>query len=93
MLSIRKVRNYSPQSIQVNIQIMRIYVRIREMLLAHKDVFLQVEQVKKQLMKHDQKIDLLFISVSSLKRKISPELTSVLSKKEHKNTPKKQVTF
>lgn len=39
---------------------MRIYTRIREMLLAHKDVFLRVEQVEKQMIKQDQKIELLF---------------------------------
>lgn len=59
----------SPQSIQVNIQIMRIYIRIREMLLAHKDVFLRVEQVEKQLMKHDQKIELLFTHLSKFVEK------------------------
>lgn len=39
---------------------MRIYTRIREMLLAHKDVFIRVEQVEKQMMKQDEKIELLF---------------------------------
>lgn len=49
----------SKQAIRVNIQIMRIYTRIREMLLAHKDVFIRVEQVEKQMMKQDEKIELL----------------------------------
>ena len=51
---------HSKQAIQVNIQIMRIYTRIREMLLAHKDMFIRVGQVEKHLTKHDQKIELLF---------------------------------
>ncbi|WP_293300902.1 ORF6N domain-containing protein [Pedobacter sp. UBA4863] len=50
----------SEQAIQVNIQIMRIYTKIREMLAAHQDVFLRMEQVEKQMIKHDQKIELLF---------------------------------
>ncbi len=50
----------SKQAIKVNIQIMRIYTRIREMLLAHKDVFIRVEKVEKQMMKQDKKIELLF---------------------------------
>ena len=54
----------SERAILVNIQIMRIYTRIREMLLAHKDVFLRVEQVEKQLLKQDQKIELLFTYLS-----------------------------
>ena len=41
----------SKQAIQVNIHIMRVYVRLRELLIAHKNVFIRVEQVEKQ-MKH-----------------------------------------
>lgn len=48
----------------MNIQIMRIYSRIREMLIAHSDVFLRVEQIEKHLMKHNQKIELLFAYLS-----------------------------
>ncbi|WP_134090075.1 ORF6N domain-containing protein [Olivibacter sp. XZL3] len=54
----------SEQAIQVNIQIMRIYTKIRELLLAHKDVFLRVEQVEKQMIKQDQKIEVLFSYLS-----------------------------
>jgi len=50
----------SETAIHVNIQIIRIYTRIREMLMAHKDVFIRVEQAEKQLLKQDQKIELLF---------------------------------
>ncbi|MET4083437.1 hypothetical protein ABIB40_003408 [Pedobacter sp. UYP30] len=50
----------SKQAIKVNIQIMRIYTRIREMLLKHKDIFIKVEQFEKQMMKQDEKIELLF---------------------------------
>lgn len=54
----------SKQAIKVNIQIMRIYTRIREILLAHKDVFIRVEQFEKQMMKQDEKIELLFTYLS-----------------------------
>jgi hypothetical protein len=50
----------SKQAIEVNINIMRVYTRIRELFLAHKDVFIRVEQVEKQMIKQDQKIELLF---------------------------------
>ncbi|WP_316816880.1 ORF6N domain-containing protein [Pedobacter nyackensis] len=50
----------SERAIQVNIHIMRVYTRIRELFLAHKDVFIRVEQVEKQMIKQDQKIELLF---------------------------------
>jgi ORF6N domain-containing protein len=54
----------SKQAIQVNIQIMRIYTRIREMLISHKDILLLVEQVEKKLIKQDQKIETLFAYLS-----------------------------
>lgn len=39
---------------------MRIYVRVRKMLMDHKDVYIRMEQVEKHLMKHGEKIELLF---------------------------------
>lgn len=74
----------SPHSIQVNIQIMRIYIRIREMLLAHKDVFLHVEQVEKHLMKHDQKIELLFAYLSKFIEKQDEPRTEIGFKRKGK---------
>ncbi len=59
----------SKQAIQVNIQIMRIYTKIREIILAHKDVFLRIEQVEKQMIKHDEKIELLFNYLSKFVEK------------------------
>ena len=54
----------SERAIHVNIQIIRIYTRIREMILLHKDVLLLVEQVEKKLIKQDQKIEVLFTYLS-----------------------------
>jgi hypothetical protein len=45
----------SERAIHVNIQIICIYTRIREMVLLHKDISLLLEQVKKKLLKQDQK--------------------------------------
>jgi len=54
----------SERAIHVNIQIIRIYTRIREMLLLHKDVSLLVEQVERKLLKQDEKIEVLFTYLS-----------------------------
>ena len=54
----------SERAIHVNIQIIRIYTRIREMVLLHKDVSLLVEQVEKKLLNQDQKIEVLFTYLS-----------------------------
>jgi hypothetical protein len=37
----------SERAIKVNIQIMRIYTRVRHLLLAHKDVLLRLEKIDK----------------------------------------------
>jgi hypothetical protein len=50
----------SSQSIKVNIQIMRIYTKMREMLLTHKDLLLKMEEIEKKVMGQDDKIKLVF---------------------------------
>ncbi|MBB6499166.1 ORF6N domain-containing protein [Pedobacter cryoconitis] len=74
----------SERAIRVNIQIIRIYTRIREMLMAHKDVFIRVEQVEKQLMKHDQKIELLFAYLSKFIEKEEQPRTEIGFKRKGK---------
>lgn len=63
---------HSKQAIQVNIQIMRIYTRLRQLLSANQETIVRMEQVEKQVMKQDQKIELLF---SYLSRFIEQETT------------------
>ena len=50
----------SDRAIEVNIQIMRIYTRLKEMLLTHKDILLKVEQMERKLGKQDEKIQAIF---------------------------------
>lgn len=54
----------SERAIQMSIRIIEIFVKLREMLLLHKDVSLPVEQVEKRLVKQDEKIELLFTYLS-----------------------------
>jgi ORF6N domain len=67
----------SKQAIQVNIQIMRIYTRIRELLLTHKDILLLVEKVEKKLIKQDQKIEVLFTYLNKFIEKEDKPRTSI----------------
>lgn len=60
----------SKQAIQINIHIMRVYVRLRELLLAHKDVFVRIEQFEKQMIKQDQKIEVLFTYLNKFMDKV-----------------------
>lgn len=50
----------SERAIKVNIQIMRVYVRIREMILTHKDLLQQMDSLDKKVAKQDEKIALIF---------------------------------
>ena len=47
----------SETAIDVNIQIIRIFHRMRELLLAHKDILVKLEQVEKQLLKQDVRMN------------------------------------
>jgi hypothetical protein len=60
----------SKQAIQINIHIMRVYVRLRELLIAHKDVFIRIEQFEKQMIKQDQKIEVLFTYLNKFMDKV-----------------------
>jgi hypothetical protein len=46
----------SETAIEVNIQIIRIFSRIRELLLTHKDILVKLEQLEKRLMKQDTRM-------------------------------------
>jgi len=45
----------SPTAIQVNIKIMRVYTKLREMLLTHKNILLKLEQLEKNMFMYDEK--------------------------------------
>ncbi len=50
----------SDRAITVNIQIMRIYIKMKEMLLTHKDILLKLELLEKQVSKHSKEIRDIF---------------------------------
>lgn len=50
----------SQRAIEVNIQIVRIFIKMREMLLSHKELLLKIEQIEKRVGSQDEKVQLLF---------------------------------
>ncbi len=60
----------SERAIQVSIRIIEIFVKIRETLLAHKDILLQLEKIEKKLAGHDEDITLIF---GYLKQLLNPQ--------------------
>ena len=47
-------------AIRVHIQIIRVFIKMREMLMTHKDVMLHLEKLEKKLASHDADIALIF---------------------------------
>ena len=50
----------SQQAINVNIRIMRLFTKMREMILTHKDLLLELEEIRKKMTTQDERIDLVF---------------------------------
>jgi len=50
----------SDKAIQANIQIMRIFTKVRQMLLDTKEIKLDIVQIQKKLENHDKNIELVF---------------------------------
>jgi len=57
---------YSDRAIKVNIQIIRIFTKMREILLTHKNVVSQLEQMQDKLAEHDNNILLIFEYIKQL---------------------------
>ena len=53
----------SSVSINVNIQIMRIDTKMREMLLTHKDILLKLEQLERQGAQNSEDIQMIFTTL------------------------------
>ena len=58
----------SDRAIKVNIQIIRIFTKIRELLLARKDILLQVEKMQQKIAEHDNNILLIFEYIKELEQ-------------------------
>ena len=58
----------SKRAIEVNIQIIRTFTKMREMLLTHKDLLLELEKVKEKLGVDRKDIDLIFNYLEQLEK-------------------------
>lgn len=56
----------SEEAVQVNIQIMRVYSKMKELLVMNKDLLLKLEQLEKKTDKHDDQIKLIFSYIKKL---------------------------
>jgi phage regulator Rha-like protein len=56
----------SGRAIEMSIKIIDIFVRLREILLTHKDILIKLEQLEKKVTGHDSDIQLIFKHVKQL---------------------------
>jgi hypothetical protein len=56
----------SERAIEVNIAIMRAFVRLREILASHKDLVRKLEDLERKLGEHDQKFHVVFEAIRQL---------------------------
>ena len=59
----------STVAIHVHIQIIRVFTKMKELLLTHKDILLKLEKMEKKMSSHDEQIALIF---SYLKKLLNP---------------------
>ena len=64
----------SDLAIKVNIQIMRVYTKIRNMLTNHKELLLKFEELQIKLADHDDKFMLLFEYIKQFEKAKQEEL-------------------
>ena len=72
----------SKRAIQVNIQIVRIFTRIRQMLADNTDLRLEIEKIKTKLDNQDKNMEIVFRYLDEL-----------LEKQEQPNPPRKRIGF
>ena len=56
----------SNRAIEVNIQIMRVFTKLREMMISHKDLAQKIEDLERKFKSHDKKFILVFETIKQL---------------------------
>ena len=64
----------SERAMKMSIRIIEVFVKVREMLLTHKDILLKLEKIEQTLSGHDKKILLIFEYLKQLEQAKQQEL-------------------
>ena len=71
----------SDTAIEVNIRIIRVFTRLREYALTHKDILLQLSKLEKEVKGHNKDIENIFMVLKEILEKAS------------KSTPRNKIGF
>lgn len=56
----------SERAIQVNIQIIRVYIKMKQLLLDNKELWLKIEKIERVLLKKDEEVQAIFKLLKNL---------------------------
>lgn len=62
----------SPRAVQVNIQIMRAFVRLRELMLTHRDLARKLDELERKYREHERHFGVVFDAIRKLLEPPSP---------------------
>lgn len=74
----------SERAIKVNIQIIRLFTKMRKMFLTHKDLLLKMEELEKRIGKQDDKIKMIFDYLKQFVQEKEEPRKSIGFKQQHK---------
>ncbi len=57
---------HSPNAVQANIQIMRTFVKLRELMVTHKSLARKIEELETKFRKHDENFVVVFTAIKKL---------------------------
>jgi len=67
----------SDRAIQVNIQIMRVFTKLRQMLATHKELAKKLEEHEQRIAQHDGDIETIFEAISQLMAPPDPSMKEI----------------
>lgn len=65
------------RAIQVNIQIMRIYTKLKQMVMDNQDLILKLEQMERRVTKHDKSFRIVFAYLKELLNPQPPPMRAI----------------
>lgn len=71
----------SEWAIKMSIRIIEVFVKVRELLLTHKDTLLRLEKIEKSLTKHDSNILVIFEYLKQFEQAKKQNVTQKCRKK------------
>jgi hypothetical protein len=75
----------SERAVEVNIQIMRTFTRLREMILTHKELAHKLAQLERKIGKHDDEIKTIFNAIRQLMVPPEPKKRKIGFRREHES--------